>query len=161
MIVGVAAGGGVALLAATGFIIVKRRKVKSTTPHHPSPPPPTPPSISPPPPPPPQHTRVMLEDVTIGKQIGAGHFGKVYLGTWQGVDVALKTVSVDKSSIYATRHTQHAEFEKEASMLQQLNHPNIVRFFGIYEAGQTCIQISTLQLQLHTTTTKNTIITPK
>jgi len=64
------------------------------------------------------------------ERLGSGHFGDVYRGLWNdATEVALKHMRL-------AGHYQ--ELEREASMLQSLNHPNIVRFFGVYidQAGE-------------------------
>eukprot|EP01119_Soliformovum_irregulare_P008874 TRINITY_DN2197_c0_g1_i2.p1 TRINITY_DN2197_c0_g1~~TRINITY_DN2197_c0_g1_i2.p1 ORF type:complete len:461 (-),score=91.01 TRINITY_DN2197_c0_g1_i2:508-1761(-) len=63
----------------------------------------------------------LLSDVTINEKIGQGHFGFVYRGTWAKTDVALKAINKEDSTLHS-----------EAAVLQDLNHPNIVRFFGLY-----------------------------
>jgi len=69
-----------------------------------------------------KYTKIDL--VQFLEKIGVGNFGDVYHGKWNGtIDVALKQLK-------ASEH-----FEKifqEVSMLQSLNHPNIVRFYGIH-----------------------------
>jgi predicted Ser/Thr protein kinase len=48
-----------------------------------------------------------LKGVTIENKIGAGNFGEVYLGKWEGSAVALKKLTQDQIS----------EFEREAAIL--------------------------------------------
>jgi len=65
-----------------------------------------------------------IESIQMLESIGGGNFGEVYHGKWNGTtDVALKQLK-------ANEHFK--EFIQEAAMLQSLNHPNIVRFFGIH-----------------------------
>ncbi len=49
---------------------------------------------------------------------------QVYKGEWQGVDVAMKSV---------TQLSKLQELKEEAAIFQKLNHQNIVQFFGLYE----------------------------
>jgi hypothetical protein len=68
------------------------------------------------------YTKIDAIEVVI--KIGGGNFGEVYYGKWNGTtEVALKQLK-------ANEHFE--EFVQEAAMLQSLNHPNIVRFFGIH-----------------------------
>ena len=53
--------------------------------------------------------------------LGEGGHGSVFLGTFQGNKVAVKRVLV----IDATN-------ENEEKIMQQLNHPNIVKLFHFY-----------------------------
>jgi serine/threonine protein kinase len=64
-----------------------------------------------------------LRGVKVGKQIGAGAFGAVFRGSWKGTRVAIKQVSSGNVS----------ELEAELDVLRQLNHPCIVRFYGLTE----------------------------
>jgi serine/threonine protein kinase len=62
-----------------------------------------------------------LSSIAIQSLLGKGNFGEVYLGIWGRRKVALKKLN----------ELQSAELEKEANILQSLNHPNIVRYYGI------------------------------
>jgi serine/threonine protein kinase len=67
---------------------------------------------------------VELSDVVVGRRLGGGNFGDVYAGTWLGnTPVALKKLK---------DQAQEREFLRESNTLKSLNHPNVVRFFGIY-----------------------------
>jgi serine/threonine protein kinase len=51
----------------------------------------------------------------------------VYKGTWQGTtDVALKQLSTSESD----------SLLNEIKLLKGLNHPNIVRYFGVYKSPE-------------------------
>jgi serine/threonine protein kinase len=54
-------------------------------------------------------------------RLGEGAYGSVFPGTFQGNNVAVKRVLV----INATN-------ENEEKIMQQLNHPNIVKLFHFY-----------------------------
>jgi hypothetical protein len=56
----------------------------------------------------------ILTDIVIQDKLGAGNFSEVFLGTWQGTPVALKSVS------------NVMELLKEIDVLKSINHPNIV-----------------------------------
>eukprot|EP01113_Clastostelium_recurvatum_P045818 TRINITY_DN7935_c0_g1_i1.p1 TRINITY_DN7935_c0_g1~~TRINITY_DN7935_c0_g1_i1.p1 ORF type:complete len:785 (-),score=104.93 TRINITY_DN7935_c0_g1_i1:14-2368(-) len=68
---------------------------------------------------------VFLTDVIIGPLIGSGVQGQVFKGTWQGVDVALKTMSMTGDQV--------AHIQEEARIMMSLNHPNVVTFLGLYK----------------------------
>jgi len=58
------------------------------------------------------------------KKLGGGNFGDVYKGLMDGeMDVAMKTIRSGELS---------KEFQKEVELLRLLNHPNVVRFYGVY-----------------------------
>jgi serine/threonine protein kinase len=60
-------------------------------------------------------------NVTVGKKVGEGSFGAVYKGQWRGVRCALKFVSQDTVD----------ELSRESKLMDRLEHPNIVRVYGI------------------------------
>ena len=66
--------------------------------------------------------------IRIEKELGSGAMGAVYRGiyTKTGQKLAVKVMAPG----LATSPSALARFEREASILKQLNHPNIVRFFG-------------------------------
>ena len=66
---------------------------------------------------------------TIDKELGSGAMGTVYRGrfTKSGQVMAIKVMSV---GIGSTNAAAQDRFEREITILKQLNHPNIVRFYG-------------------------------
>jgi len=75
------------------------------------------------------------EELNIGKRLGSGGCGWVYQGTYgsasSSVPIAYKEVmsgTIDPEDLAAL-----AEFRHEARMMTQLNHPYIVKFYGICE----------------------------
>lgn len=65
-----------------------------------------------------------LQSIEVHEKLGGGQFGEVYKGRWQGTtDVALKKLR-DMESL--------EDFQREATMLQSLTHPNIVQFLGLF-----------------------------
>lgn len=70
-----------------------------------------------------------IPDLTNTNKRGA--YGDLFRGTYQFLPVAVKILAVSRVSI-------EEDFEQEAEILFRLNHPNIVRFYGIlqgYQAG--------------------------
>lgn len=63
------------------------------------------------------------EDVTLGKMLGAGNFGEVWLGTYGRVQVAIKTIKEDSM--------EAIEFVQEAHIMKKLTHENLVRLIGV------------------------------
>lgn len=85
-----------------------------------------------------------LENVTIDNKIGSGNFvslkkkqiescnyfvmfeqGAVYHGELDGHDIALKKI---------TGSNEYENLKKEAGILKEFRHPNIVKYFGLYKA---------------------------
>ncbi len=66
---------------------------------------------------------------TIDKEIGSGAMGTVYRGryTKSGQVMAIKVMA---PGIGSTNAAAVDRFEREIAILKQLNHPNIVRFYG-------------------------------
>ena len=66
----------------------------------------------------------------IEKEVGSGAMGQVYLARYikNGQKVAIKIMAPGTTSSNA-----QARFQREAEVLKQLNHPNIVRFYAASE----------------------------
>ena len=68
----------------------------------------------------------MLHDIRKTRPIGEGAFGQVFEGVWQGTTrIAMKRLS-DPSHASA--------FQKEAALLRDLRHPNVVMFLGLVKS---------------------------
>ncbi|KAJ6775374.1 ACTIVATED PROTEIN KINASE KINASE KINASE 3 MAPKKK3 MEKK3 putative-RELATED [Salix purpurea] len=75
-----------------------------------------------------------------GELIGCGAFGHVYMGmnSGSGELIAIKQVSIAANG--ATREKAQAhirELEEEVRLLQNLSHPNIVRYLGVVQEEET------------------------
>ncbi|CAG9558649.1 unnamed protein product [Danaus chrysippus] len=72
---------------------------------------------------------ISIEDITINKELGMGQFGVVQQGTWntgnQRLQVAIKCLGNEKMTSNST------EFLKEAAVMHSIEHPNIVRLYGV------------------------------
>eukprot|EP00775_Hariotina_reticulata_P004756 gene4756-5006_t len=65
-----------------------------------------------------------ISDMHLGPLLGAGSFGRVYKGTWRGLDVAIKVID------HRDGH-EAALVGNEAKLLMSLAHENIVSDFGL------------------------------
>ncbi|KAL5976978.1 hypothetical protein ACLOJK_021316 [Asimina triloba] len=83
-----------------------------------------------------QVQRIKNSDLKEIRQIGSGTYGIVYYGKWKGSEVAIKRIK--PSCFMGTKHVQDRlveDFWKEATLLSQLHHPNVVSFCGVVTDG--------------------------
>ncbi|XP_010047803.2 uncharacterized protein LOC104436653 [Eucalyptus grandis] len=79
---------------------------------------------------------IRTTDVECIKELGSGTYGTVYYGKWKGSDVAIKRLKSCCFTDGAAREDRLvADFWKEAHLLGQLHHPNIVAFYGVVSDG--------------------------
>ncbi|KAG2382004.1 hypothetical protein C9374_005796 [Naegleria lovaniensis] len=79
---------------------------------------------------------ISVDEIEIIKRIAEGANGTVYLANWNGTKVALKTLKYDEeNNVNTDDNHEDDEFEREASLLGSIRHPNIVQFFGVIIAG--------------------------
>ncbi|KXZ50658.1 hypothetical protein GPECTOR_15g342 [Gonium pectorale] len=64
------------------------------------------------------------EELDVCGTLGSGSYGVVYLGTWRGLSVAVKTIVVSDAAAAESRARQRAVLEAAISMA--MSHPNIV-----------------------------------
>ena len=69
-------------------------------------------------------TWISARHVTVKRRVGAGFFGEVFEGSWRSIPVALKTLTSQSESAAL-------EMLKESDVLETLDHPNVLRFYGI------------------------------
>ncbi|KAD3068519.1 hypothetical protein E3N88_36399 [Mikania micrantha] len=66
------------------------------------------------------------------RELGSGTYGTVFHGRWRGSDVAIKRI---KKSCFAGRSSEEErltnDFWREACILSNLHHPNVVAFYGV------------------------------
>ncbi|XP_018634418.1 uncharacterized protein [Nicotiana tomentosiformis] len=70
------------------------------------------------------------------RELGSGTYGTVYHGKWRGTDVAIKRL---KKACFSGRSSQEErlikDFWREAQILSNLHHPNVVAFYGVVPDG--------------------------
>ncbi|KAL5976976.1 hypothetical protein ACLOJK_021314 [Asimina triloba] len=83
-----------------------------------------------------QVQRIKNFDLEEIRKIGSGTYGIVYYGKWKGSEVAIKRIK--PSCFTGTKHEHDRlveDFWKEATLLSQLHHPNVVSFCGVVTDG--------------------------
>ncbi|KAK8568515.1 hypothetical protein V6N12_007064 [Hibiscus sabdariffa] len=70
-----------------------------------------------------------LRNLNMGSAFAQGAFGKLYRGTYNGNNVAIKILERPESSPEKAQ-VMEQQFQQELMMLGTLKHPNIVRFIG-------------------------------
>jgi hypothetical protein len=71
---------------------------------------------------------INYSELELVAQIGAGAFGSVWKGSWQGTPVAIKELNATCQGILNDEGIQ--AFEDEVDMMYSLRHPNICLFMG-------------------------------
>ena len=69
---------------------------------------------------------IPIDEIDILKRLADGANGTVYLASWNGTKVALKSLKQRDESMDSANDDD--EFEREASLLGSIRHPNIVQF---------------------------------
>jgi ankyrin repeat protein len=78
--------------------------------------------------------RIPYYDLVFERLLGAGSFGKIYLGEWEGQKVAIKTLEGNLSL------KEQDQFIREVEIMSRLRHPNITSFYGAcLEEGHACL----------------------
>ncbi|ERN12578.1 hypothetical protein AMTRI_Chr01g136410 [Amborella trichopoda] len=72
---------------------------------------------------------INLRNLHIEMAFAQGAFGKLYKGTYNGEDVAIKILERPENSPEKSQFMEQ-QFAQEVMMLATLKHPNIVRFIG-------------------------------
>lgn len=80
-----------------------------------------------------------LRKLNMGAAFAQGTFGKLYKGTYDGEDVAIKLLERPEDNVDKANFLEQ-QFQQEVMMLADKKHPNIVRFIGAcYKPMVWCI----------------------
>ena len=71
------------------------------------------------------------ESITLLEELGEGEFGMVYKGEW--VDSPQGPLQVAVKSLHRQEEENRYKLLKEAAIMGQFNHPNVVRLYGIID----------------------------
>ena len=76
----------------------------------------------------------VIDNITIGHQIGRGAHGRILEAKWEGIVIAVKEIhSIFMNEVSDLEFQSFKRsFLRECEQSSRLRHPNIVRFFGIY-----------------------------
>ena len=77
---------------------------------------------------------MLVEDLTLIKELGKGAFGKVFLTSKQGSMQKFATKQIDKK--YAANPKAKRYIDNEISILKDINHENIVKLYDVKETSQ-------------------------
>jgi hypothetical protein len=76
---------------------------------------------------------IAWDDLRVGRLLGTGGFGAVYKAAWQGIEVAVKTIMMDKLGSSARE-----QLSQEALIMCELRHPYIARIYGTWLTWPAC-----------------------
>lgn len=69
--------------------------------------------------------KIDSDQLELKQEIGRGSFGQVFKGTWRGTEVAIKRIPAN-----CIKESDTRDFMKEAFILRQLRHPNVLQVLG-------------------------------
>ena len=74
------------------------------------------------------------DDLTLGKCLGKGSFGEVYLTSKQGSKLKYATKRIDKK--FAANPRAKKYLDNEINILKEINHPSILKLYEVKETTQ-------------------------
>ena len=77
---------------------------------------------------------MLVKDLTLLKCLGKGSFGDVYLTSKQGTKQKFATKQIDKR--FTTNPLGKKYFDNEKNILNELDHPNIIKLYEVHETTQ-------------------------
>ena len=85
---------------------------------------------------------IQLSDITFVRELGEGAFGRVFLGMCKAVPCECDVTMVAIKTLKDT-HAENAKinFDREAELLTNLQHENIVTFYGVCMEGEIYMMV--------------------
>ena len=81
---------------------------------------------------------INYDEIKKERPIGKGGMGELYLGEWQGKQVAMKKIKLN----YIKNNQLSNKFIKEINIIASMRHPNIVLFMGVTIDNNTYYMIT-------------------
>ena len=77
-------------------------------------------------------------DITLQESLGEGEFGMVYKGVWASSPQGPLQVAV--KSLHSQEKDNKYKLLKEAAIMGQFSHPNVVKLYGVIDKPGKVIQ---------------------
>ena len=95
-------------------------------------------------------TNIATVEFEPGREVGRGAYGRVFKAKYRGSVCAAKEIHsiLIQSTLMAPEERRRLQesFQRECDHCSKLNHPNIVRFFGIYHPPQQLFPVMIMEL---------------
>ncbi|KAK5968536.1 Tyrosine-protein kinase [Trichostrongylus colubriformis] len=89
-----------------------------------------------------QKWELTRDKITMGEKIGEGNFCEVFAGKLkEGSTAPVIDVAIKKTKVTAENRQKINEMYKEARIMRQYKHRNIVAFYGIVDDGSVDVMI--------------------
>mmetsp|Transcript_6984 Transcript_6984/g.13965 ORF Transcript_6984/g.13965 Transcript_6984/m.13965 type:complete len:1049 (+) Transcript_6984:578-3724(+) len=95
----------------------------------------------------PELKQLLLKDgLVLGPQIGQGSFGTVFRCTDVKTQIAYAVKKVDLRVLRMQPHFMMERLKRECSVLQNLNHPSVIRLYKVIEAQDALLMVMEMVL---------------
>jgi len=95
-----------------------------------------------------------VKNVTVERMLGEGGFGVVYKGLMDGKEVAVKELTVRRSTALLAEDDESIDkfraFAHEVWIMSKLDHPNLVKLYGITQQPLRMVMEYCPHFDLHT-----------